>query len=386
MCVERLAELEGELDQMQQRELKDWLVFSGPAVPRLTRAGGGRGEDASRLLHAMVKQLMDFNMDLQQIAELHREERQIRVRFSTVGAGSDRYLLIRNRTRLRGTGLYIRERLTPMRQRIYSELMQLKWSNKISTVFTKDGTVFVVVGQRDRPRPVRSDVALERLSRQLADSTSGGQRGSPRLREQHSGRPAEAAGHGRESLELAAPVPDPDGDASGAAEHSGSPPDRAPCGAGRSVDREQHLSAGRPAERERRLSAGRPAERERRLSAGRPAERESGVSAGRPTDGGGTVTGAGPPRRALTPTSGGWTSAGLAGAGAGFAGVDPAPGLMPSLEDRGGGGGGGGCRVVVAEQSSTPATMNRPARVAAGVRRRRFGGDIRQYAVHSKCD
>ena len=267
-----------------------------------------------------------------------------------------------------------------MRQRIYSELMQLKWSNKISTVFTKDGTVFVVVGRRDRPRPVRSDVALERLSRQLAESTSGGQRGSPRLREQHSGRPAEAAGHGRESLELAAPVPDPDGDASGAAEHSGSPPDRAPGGAGRSADREQ------------RLSAGRPAEREQRLSAGRPAERESGVSAVRPTDGGGTVTGAGPPRRALTPTSGGWTSAGLAGAGAGFAGVDPAPGLMPSLEDRGGGGGGGGgdagggCRVVVAEQSPTPATMNRPARVAAGVRRRRFGGDIRQYAVHSKCD
>ena len=72
MCVERLAELEGELDQMQQRELKDWLVFSGPAVPRLTRAGGGRSEDASRLLHAMRSDVAHgtSTWSLQQLAEL----------------------------------------------------------------------------------------------------------------------------------------------------------------------------------------------------------------------------------------------------------------------------------------------------------------------------
>ena len=255
LCVQRLSELEGELDQMQQRELRDWLIFSGPAVPRLARGGGGQNEDASRLLLAMVKQLMDFSMDMQQIAELHREERQIRVRFSAVGAGSDRYLLIRNRTRLRGTGLYIRERLTPVRQRIYNELMQLKWNNKVNTVFTKDGTVFVVVGERDRPRPVRSEATLERLSRHLAESASGGHRVSPGHRAQRSDLSTEAIGRGRESTVVVVPVADPGGDASGAAGHSGSPPGRAPDGAGRSAERGRRGSAGRPAERERGVAA-----------------------------------------------------------------------------------------------------------------------------------
>ena len=167
MCVRRMSELEQELDQLQQRELRDWLVFSGPAIPRLSRSD--RSQDAGHLLRSMLQELMGFSMDIQQVAELRREERQIFVKFSTSAAGSGRYLLIRNRTRLRGSGLYIRENITPDRQQIFNKLIQLKREDRVSTVFTRDGTVFVVVGQRDRPRPVRSEVALERLTREVAE-------------------------------------------------------------------------------------------------------------------------------------------------------------------------------------------------------------------------
>ena len=58
---------------------------------------------------------MGYEMDPAQLREVYRDERQIRVRFSDVGSGSDRYHLVRNKTKLRGTGLYTRERLTPFR-------------------------------------------------------------------------------------------------------------------------------------------------------------------------------------------------------------------------------------------------------------------------------
>ena len=57
-----------------------------------------------------------------------------------------------------------------MRQGIFNELMQLKRDSKINTVFTKDGTVFVVISREGRPRLLRSNTVLERLSQQLAES------------------------------------------------------------------------------------------------------------------------------------------------------------------------------------------------------------------------
>ena len=359
MCVKRLTELEGELDQMQQRELKEWLVFSGPAIPRRSQSGGNR--DASRLLHAMVQELMDYNMDMEQVAELYREERQIRVRFSAVGVGSDRYTLVRNRTRLRGTGLFIRERLTPLRQHLFNELMQLKRDNKISTVFTRDGTVYTVVGQQDRPRPVRSDAALERLRRQLEESTVDCRRTTPDRADWLAGRrrpqAADRAPHSSWSQEAAAgrgrgPRPvnaavteelmdavesEPVGGAPGPAGRSVSPADHVSDGAVPSDDRERHASERRPA--------------------------------------GGAVTSA--------PASGGGTPMNLAGSGPGAGGAD----RLRAAPGGGGDAGGGGARgSAVAEGSLPETTKDRPAMGAAGIRRR-FGGDIRHFVrVHSKCD
>ena len=269
MCVKRLTELEGELDQVQQRELKDWLIFSGPAIPRRSQSGSDR--DASLLLYSMVQELMDYSMDMEQVAELHREERQIRVRFSAVGVGSDRYILVRNKTRLRGTGLFIRERLTPLRQHLFNELMQLKRENKINTVFTRDGTVYIVVGQQDRPRPVRSDAALERLRRQLEESAADCRRVSPEHSDWVAGRrrpqtadrvlrsswsPGAATERGRDprlvnaaATELMDAVEsEPVGGATGPAGHSGSPAGHVSGGAVPGDDRERHASERRPPE------------------------------------------------------------------------------------------------------------------------------------------
>lgn len=382
LCAQRLAELERELDQMQQRELKDWLIFSGPAIPRLARTDGPRREDTSGLLHTMLQQLMNYSLDKQQIAEMHREERRILVRFSEIGAGSDRYVLVRNKTRLRGSGLYIKERLTPNRQRLYNELMQLKRDDKLSTVFTRDGTVFAVVGRNDRPRPVRSDAALESLCRQLAELTADGRRGPAERRSPSAVRRWEAAGRGRVSVLGDSLTSDP--------------------GAGASV------AMGRPESSPSHVidDAGRSAERRR------PSSR-------RPTDGGGAVTGddtvcrSGAPL--VTPVDLAASDSGPDGAGRplaesggddgdGGGGQRPPvfgepPAALPESAtvsrprsdeaDRPGAaaaGGGGGDVGGGGGRRPTVATGGRPMVEAAGVRRR-FGGDIRQFAkLQSKCD
>ena len=164
----RMAAVEEQLDQLQQRDLLNWLIFCGPVIPRRSDTGGG--EDPVRLIGSMIQEFMGYTMNREQIGEIHREQKQIRVRFNDVGDGSDRHFLLRHKTRLRGSGLYIREWLTPARQSIFQELMQLKRNNRISTVFTRDGIAFVIVSQRDRPRPIRTLLALERLIQALSES------------------------------------------------------------------------------------------------------------------------------------------------------------------------------------------------------------------------
>ena len=51
---------------------------------------------------------MELRLDMEQVSEIHREERLLSVRFTTSKPGSDTYVLFRNKTRLRGIGLYVR--------------------------------------------------------------------------------------------------------------------------------------------------------------------------------------------------------------------------------------------------------------------------------------
>lgn len=203
-CAQRLTVVEDQLDQLQQKELQDWLIFTGPAVQRSPRA---RGENLTHILNGLVRKLMNYDMDLGQIRELHREGNQIRVRFNTMSEGSDRFFFVRNKTRLRGTGLYIRERLTPYRQRIFNELVYQKKNKQISTMFTKEGTVFVVVSQRDRPRPVRSEAALQRLYQHLVQlEQADGQRTGTSAPSMSQGRASPGTGGAREGNRQVSPT------------------------------------------------------------------------------------------------------------------------------------------------------------------------------------
>ena len=213
-CARRICTLESELDDMQQSKLMDWLIFSGPAVPRRPRNGR---ENTPQLLSSMLEQLMEFHVDMDQIREVHREDRQIRVRFATSGPGSDRDILFRNKTRLRGTGLYIRENLTKQRLAIFNELSLLKRERKIATVLTRGGTVFVVVSQGERPRPVHGEEALRRLissierdgaaSQSAGSQQRGGEPTSPTGQSQGDQRRQAAGSASPASRELGMPTP-----------------------------------------------------------------------------------------------------------------------------------------------------------------------------------
>ena len=361
-CASRLAAVEEQLDLAQQWECRDWLIFSGPAISRMPKAG--RDRDATQLLHDMVRKLMDYEMDTRQLVAVYREEKQIRVRFNTVTAGSDRHFLVRNKTRLRGTGLYIRERLTPFRQRIFNDMLQLKRNKQISTVFTKEGTVFVVVDRGDRPRPVRSDAAVERLVQLLTerDANQTGEQ-SNQSHQPASGRTnapsrrsMDCPSQGTEGADVSANTDGPHG----AAERHGSSPNRGAPSTG--------LVVGGEAERGRRwptdpFDATGDEQSRPGAESVLPGRSLPDSSAGRAAPG----TGSDPADRSERRTAPG--ESGRLGAGG----------------DDGAGGGGGGSRAVPVkgrgEGTSTP---------TSGVPRRRFGGDIRRYvsgySAHSKRD
>ena len=203
-CARRIGALEDELDSMHQSRLLDWLIFSGPAIPRRPR--DSRREDIPRLLVTLLERLLDFQLDMDQVSEVQREERQLRVRFTSARPGSDRDVLFRNKTRLRGTGLYIRESLTPRRLAMYKELAIKKKERKIATVFTRSGTVFAVVSQGDRPRPVRGEEALRRLCSSLEEADNA----ASAMGQQHCGavtaRPMDQGGQPRPA-ETSTPAP-----------------------------------------------------------------------------------------------------------------------------------------------------------------------------------
>ena len=346
-CTKRLYLVEEQLDQIQQNELQDWLIFSGPAIPRLSRAG--RDRDASQMLCSMIRQHMGFEMDVAQLKEVFRDERQIRARFTAVGVGSDRFLLLRNKTKLRGSGLYIRERLTPHRQKIFNELLQFKMARQVSAVFTRDGTVFVVVGQRDRPRPVRTEAAVERLVQQLLESSEPNSQqltGDPGSQQARSSGPARwptAAGEHR------------DGDAAGR------------DGTSALVTRG---GAPNPAGRQAEPLRHRPDEY--RASA-EPDQRHQ------PADDGTAVTRDELVRSSSAP---GATASPPPTAGSSSAGVQDGPQQAPP------GGEGGGGLSAVTEQAPGKRSDGQHAPVSSmGDIRRRFRGDMRQFVtVHSKSD
>ena len=130
---QRIQEIEREQDIINQRSRLMSLILSGPTIPH-----PARGEEALSVVQGIIKQLMKHVLDTSQVRTAFRlRSGNILVEFCSAGRLSERDILFRSKSKLRGTGLYISESLTPRRQDIFRTLLQLKKTHQIHSAYTQ---------------------------------------------------------------------------------------------------------------------------------------------------------------------------------------------------------------------------------------------------------
>ena len=108
---QRLLQLELSEDRLQQEKRLACLMFSRPAVQSLSRY-----ECAAQRIRSVIRQYMRHDLDLSRVrAVIQLRYGRVLIEFGSATPGSDRDILFRSRTKLRGSGLYITEPLTPRR-------------------------------------------------------------------------------------------------------------------------------------------------------------------------------------------------------------------------------------------------------------------------------
>ena len=156
---QRVDQLEMENDGLQQSARLNCLLFSGPAVPERSC-----GEEAAELVRNLLLQHLDYRLDRTQIKTAFRMgARIIMVEFLSGDSGSDRDNLFRMKTSLRGSGMFISESLTQRRRHILRNILELKKSRKVFTVFTQSGDIFVRETASSPPVRVADMSAVQRL-------------------------------------------------------------------------------------------------------------------------------------------------------------------------------------------------------------------------------
>ena len=159
----RLLQFEVTEDRRQQQSRLNTLIFSGPALSAET----GRVITAANLIVSLIYRYIKHTMDRAQVKNLVRlRNGKVIFEFTSSAPGSDRDIVYRSRAKLRGSGLFVNESLTPLRQAMFSDLLRLKKEGRIFTVFTRSGDI-LACGSRDSP-PVR--VADPETVRRLAGS------------------------------------------------------------------------------------------------------------------------------------------------------------------------------------------------------------------------
>ncbi|KAF0287851.1 Brevican core protein [Amphibalanus amphitrite] len=143
----RLQHLELSEDREQQEKRLTSLVFSGPALQSKTSR-----EDAARLIRSLVQQRMEHALDSAQVKAMIRlRNGRVLIDFTTAAPGSDRDVLFRNKTKLKGTGLFVAESLTPRRQAMFSDLLRMKKEGIIFSVFTRSGVILACRSRDSAP-------------------------------------------------------------------------------------------------------------------------------------------------------------------------------------------------------------------------------------------
>ena len=156
----RLQQLELSEDREQQEKRLTSLVFSGPALQSKTSR-----EDAARLIRSLVQQRMEHVLDSAQVKAMIRlRNGRVLIDFTTATPGSDRDVLFRNKTKLKGTGLFVAESLTPRRQAMFSDLLRLKKEGIIFSVFTRSGVILACRSRDSAPIRIADPEAVRQLA------------------------------------------------------------------------------------------------------------------------------------------------------------------------------------------------------------------------------
>ena len=156
----RLQLLELDEDRRQQEKRLTSLVFSG----RTLQAQTGR-EDAARLIRSLVQQCLRHALDNSQVKAMIRlRNGKMLIDFNAAAPSSDRDVLFRSKSKLRGSGLFITESLTPRRQAIFSDLLQLKKEGVIFSAFTRSGDILACRSRDSAPIRITGPEAVRQLT------------------------------------------------------------------------------------------------------------------------------------------------------------------------------------------------------------------------------
>ena len=152
----RIDGIEKEQDDISQRGRLVNLIFSGPAIPEPVRR-----EETAKIIQHMIEQCMNHKLDMSQVRAAFRlRSGNIFVEFSSAARMSERDVLFRSKYKLRGTGLYISESLTPRRQAIFQRLVHLKKDQRIHSAYTQSGELLVRKFSDSRPIKIADQATM----------------------------------------------------------------------------------------------------------------------------------------------------------------------------------------------------------------------------------
>ena len=149
----RVGELEERCDEMEQYYRRNIVRFRGIAERR--------DENTDGLVLDMVTKKMEVPLAVSDLVRSHRvgrkaedrdAPRDIIVSFTTHNA---KQRIMQSGRKLKGTHIYVNEDLTKTRGTIAWEARKLKREGKVVDTWTRDGTVFVKVGENNI-KPFRS--------------------------------------------------------------------------------------------------------------------------------------------------------------------------------------------------------------------------------------
>ena len=145
--TEKVSKLEDLVDEADQYERRDCLILSGPAVP-----AASSGENCASIVQDTIKNCCNIVISPTDINTAHRlgkkpisqgpDRRSLIVKFCRRDIKQDIYRS--SRTQSRPKQLYINESLSPMRQKLYKSLRQMRKNHPdlVAGCSTFDGNLF----------------------------------------------------------------------------------------------------------------------------------------------------------------------------------------------------------------------------------------------------